>query len=86
MGNATVEALTKHNAYYIGDTGQKRIYLTFDAGYEAGYTPAILDALKKHKAPATFFVVGHYLNSAPDLVRSCSRRNIRMKKQKTVHN
>ena len=69
VGNATAEELAKHNAYYIGDTGQKRIYLTFDAGYEAGYTPAILDALKKHKAPATFFVVGHYLNSAPDLVR-----------------
>lgn len=69
VGNATAEELAKHNAYYIGDTGQKRIYLTFDAGYEAGYTPAILDALKKHNAPAAFFVVGHYLNSAPELVR-----------------
>ena len=45
------------------------IYLTFDAGYENGNTQAILDALKKHNAPATFFVVGHYLESAPELVK-----------------
>ncbi len=68
-GNATAEALAAHNAYYLGDTAQKRIYLTFDAGYENGFTPAILDALKKQEVPATFFVVGHYLESAPDLIK-----------------
>lgn len=45
------------------------MYLTFDAGYENGNTPAILDALKKHNAPAAFFIVGHYLESCPDLVK-----------------
>lgn len=45
------------------------LYLTFDAGYENGYTEAILDALKKHNAKATFFVVGHYLETAPDLIK-----------------
>lgn len=45
------------------------LFLTFDAGYENGYTDAILDALKKHNAKATFFVVGHYLETAPDLVK-----------------
>ena len=69
IGNATAEDLARHNAYYVGDTAQKRIYLTFDAGYENGYTPAILDALKTQEVPAAFFVVGHYLESAPDLVR-----------------
>ena len=69
VANATAEELAQHNAHYIGDTTQKRIYLTFDAGYENGYTPAILDTLKKLEVPATFFVVGHYLESAPDLVR-----------------
>ena len=69
IGNATVETLAQHNAYYVGDTAQKRIYLTCDAGYENGYTPAILDALKAQEVPAAFFVVGHYLESAPDLVR-----------------
>ena len=68
-GNATVEALAAHNAYYLGDTTQKRIYLTFDAGYENGYTASILDTLKQQQVPAAFFVVGHYLESAPDLVR-----------------
>ena len=69
VGNATVEQLAAHDAYYLGDTAQPRIYLTFDAGYENGFTPAILDTLKKHAVPAAFFVVGHYLESAPDLVR-----------------
>ncbi|MBR5523717.1 MAG: polysaccharide deacetylase family protein [Clostridia bacterium] len=68
VGNATAAQLAEHNAYYVGDTAQKRIYLTFDAGYENGYTAPILDALKKHQVPATFFVVGHYLESAPELV------------------
>ena len=45
------------------------IYLTFDCGYENGNTGAILDALKKHNAPGTFFVVGHFLESAPELVK-----------------
>ncbi len=67
-GNATAGELAKYNAYYVGDTSQKKIYLTFDCGYENGNTEAILDALKKHNVSATFFVVGHYLESAPDLV------------------
>ena len=61
--------LKQYNAYYIGDTSQKVIYLTFDAGYEAGYTPQILDALKKHNVSATFFVVGNYIETSPDLVK-----------------
>ena len=69
IGNATAEELAQHRAYYVGDTSQKRIYLTFDAGYENGYTAAILDTLKKQGVPAAFFVVGHYLESAPDLVK-----------------
>ena len=44
-------------------------YLTFDAGYENGCTPAILEALKKHHVPATFFVVGNYLETSPELVK-----------------
>ena len=69
VGNATVEELAQYNAYYLGDTGQKVIYLTFDCGYENGYTASILDTLKKHNAPAAFFVVGNMIESAPDLIR-----------------
>lgn len=67
-GNVSAEELAKYNAYYIGSSTENTIYLTFDCGYENGNTPAILDALKKHNAKATFFVVGHFLESAPDLV------------------
>ena len=68
-GNASPEDLAKYDTYYLGDTSQKVIYLTFDCGYENGYTEQILDALKKHNAPAAFFVVGHMVESAPDIVR-----------------
>ena len=69
VGNATADYLEQFHAHYTGDTDEKVIYLTFDAGFENGNTPAILDALKKHQAPATFFVVGNYLETAPDLVK-----------------
>ena len=68
-GMATVEELKEYQTYFLGDSSQKRIYLTFDAGYENGNTEAILDALKKHQVQATFFVVGHYLETAPELVK-----------------
>lgn len=68
-GNASVEEMKKYDAYYMAEGDEKTIYLTFDCGYENGNTEAILDALKKHCAPATFFVVGHYLESAPELVK-----------------
>lgn len=61
--------LERHGAYYKGDSDKKVLYLTFDNGYENGYTEKILDVLKKEKVPATFFVTGHYLKSAPDLVK-----------------
>ena len=68
-GMATSEELKEYEAYFLGDSSQKKIYLTFDAGYENGNTEAILDALKKHQVKATFFVVGHYLETAPELVK-----------------
>ena len=69
IGPASQEELAKYDAYYLGNTQEKVIYLTFDAGYENGYTQQILDALKKHNAPAAFFLVGNYLEKNPDLVR-----------------
>lgn len=69
VGNATQEALAQYDAYYLGDTGEKVIYLTFDCGYENGCTEPILDALKKHNAPAAFFVVGNMIETAPDIIR-----------------
>ena len=68
-GNSTIAELKEYNAYYVADTEEKIIYLTFDCGYENGNTEAILDALKNHNVQAAFFVVGHYLESAPDIVK-----------------
>ena len=69
VGNATADYLKQYDAYFTGDTSQKTIYLTFDAGFENGQTSSILDTLKKHNAPAAFFVVGNYVSTAPDLVK-----------------
>lgn len=68
IANASMEELARFDAYYAQNTTEKVLYLTFDAGFENGNTPVILDALKKHSAPATFFVVGTYIESNPDLV------------------
>ena len=68
-GTASAEELKEYNAYYVGDAEEKKIYLTFDCGYENGNSSTILDALKRHNAPATFFVVGHFLESAPEMVK-----------------
>ena len=76
VGNATPEYLAKYNAYYIAgaaadkDEGEKKpIYLTFDSGYENGYTAEILDILKEKKVPAAFFLVGNYIEENPELVK-----------------
>jgi peptidoglycan-N-acetylmuramic acid deacetylase len=61
------EILAKYGAFYKGDPGTKTLYLTFDAGYENGFMPKILEVLKKEKVPATFFVTGHFLESQPEL-------------------
>lgn len=68
-GNASAEELKKYNAYFVGDTTQNTIYLTFDCGYENGNTELILDALKKHDVKATFFVVGNFLETSPEIVK-----------------
>lgn len=61
--------LQKYGAFYTGDTSNKDIYLTFDNGYENGFTDDILDVLKDKKVPAIFFVTGHYLKDQPELVQ-----------------
>ncbi len=53
----------------MGNPETKTIYLTFDSGYENGYTEKILDVLKEKNAPATFFVTGHYMSSNPEIIK-----------------
>ena len=61
--------LSKFDAAYLGNTQEKVLYLTFDAGYENGCTAQILDALKAQDVKAAFFLVGNYMEKNPDLVK-----------------
>ncbi|MDQ6423510.1 delta-lactam-biosynthetic de-N-acetylase [Paenibacillus sp. LHD-117] len=61
--------LTKNGALFLGDTTKKELFMTFDNGYENGYTAKILDVLKEKQVPALFFVTGHYVKDQPELLR-----------------
>jgi peptidoglycan-N-acetylmuramic acid deacetylase len=63
------EVLKKYGGKYVGDVDKKTIYLTFDEGYENGYTAKILDTLRDNNVKAAFFITGPYLNEHQDLVR-----------------
>ena len=67
--NETPEELKQWGAYYIGNQNEKKIYLTFDCGYENGNMESILDALKQADVKAAFFLVGNYLETEPELVK-----------------
>ena len=69
VGTAGMEQLRQYDAAYLGDTREKVLYLTFDAGYENGCTEQVLDTLKKHQVNAAFFLVGNYIERNADLVR-----------------
>lgn len=58
----------KHGAIFLGDTSNKELYLTFDNGYENGYTPRVLDVLRDKNVPAVFFVTGHYAQGQKELL------------------
>lgn len=69
VGNADSAHLRKYDAAFVGNAEEKTLYLTFDAGYENGYTAKILDVLQAHNIQATFFVVGNFVKQNPELVR-----------------
>ena len=64
-----LDLLRKNSAYYLGDSSAKNIYLTFDEGYENGFTGRILDILKENNVKAAFFVTNPYINTSVDLVK-----------------
>lgn len=67
--------LSKYDAYYVNPKcKKKKIFLTFDCGYENGFTLKILDVLKKQKIVAAFFVTKPFIREGRELVR-------RMKKE-----
>ena len=69
VGSANQKILEDNNGICLGNKDEKVIYLTFDNGYEAGYTNQILNTLKENEVTATFFITAHYLNTQSDLVK-----------------
>ena len=69
IGEVNKAILDEYNGIYMGGIDSKSVYLTFDAGYEAGYTEKILEVLKQNDVRATFFLTAHYINTSPDLVK-----------------
>ncbi len=63
------KVIDEYEGISMGNNEKPYIYLTFDCGYEAGYTTSILDTLKEQNVKAVFFITGHYLNSAGDMVK-----------------
>ena len=63
-----IDYLTSVDTYYRDLSGEKVIYLTFDAGYEAGYTEQMLDTLNKYNAHGTFFLTASYIKNNPSIV------------------
>ena len=69
VGTRNKEILDKYDGYCLGSNNSKKVYLTFDEGYEAGYTEKILAVLKENEVKATFFITAHYVNTQPELVQ-----------------
>ncbi len=69
VGSIEKTALYKYGGKYIGNSEKKVLYLTFDEGYEQGYTEQILDVLRDNNVKAVFFVTGPYLDRNPELIR-----------------
>ena len=69
VGSSNKKLLDQYNGICMGNSESKKVYLTFDSGYEAGYMEKILEILKQNNVKACFFITAHYLNTEPDLVR-----------------
>jgi peptidoglycan-N-acetylmuramic acid deacetylase len=73
--NRPLDALNAQSKYghlgaiFIDEKTDNRIYLTFDEGYENGFSPRILDVLREKGVRATFFVTYDYCKNEPELVR-----------------
>ncbi len=69
LGSENEKIIKVFNGICMGNNNNPYVYLTFDCGYEAGYTEKILEVLKQNDVKATFFITGHYLNTAEDMVK-----------------
>lgn len=72
--DANMRFVEDYDGYYIDhthddDRAEKKVYLTFDAGYENGNVAKILDVLKAEQVPGAFFILGHLIEQNGDLVK-----------------
>lgn len=75
LGNKNKNIIDKYKGIAMGSKEKKYVYLTFDEGYEAGYTPKILEVLKQNNVKATFFITAHYVNTQENLVKQMIDEN-----------
>ncbi len=66
---SVIDMLKSYDSYCMDTSGERVLYLTFDEGYENGYTAQILDTLKKCEVPAAFFVTGSYFDREQELIK-----------------
>lgn len=69
LGSRNKELIDKYKGIAMGNKEKKYVYLTFDEGYEAGYTPKILQVLKENNVNSTFFLTAHFVNTQENLVK-----------------
>ena len=69
LGKRNKELIDQYQGIAMGNANSKKVYLTFDEGYEAGYTSKILETLKNNNVTATFFITAHFFNTQQDLVK-----------------
>ncbi len=69
--DSQLAVIEKYDGYYLDKNAEecdKKIYLTFDAGYENGNVEIILDVLKKHNVKGAFFILDNLIVRNPELV------------------
>ena len=69
LGTVNKKIIDEAKGIAMGNKESKKVYLTFDEGYEAGYTEKILEVLKQNDVKACFFITAHYVNTSSDLVQ-----------------
>lgn len=69
LGSKNKELMDEYKGIAMGNPEKKYVYLTFDEGYEAGYTPRILQVLKENDVKAAFFLTAHFINTQEQLVK-----------------
>lgn len=69
LGSLNKKIIDEAKGIAMGNKESKKVYLTFDEGYEAGYTEKILETLKQNEVKACFFITAHYVNTSSDLVQ-----------------